>query len=108
MPTLNELHQRQSAMLQAPVLSLNYIYLLCCCGLPAEVVEVACGIAPMLSGEIVENVASGIDCYSIRQPLGVRQQGGGVSGPPDCSPKTLRVNSPSDPSAPSATLVVFH
>lgn len=40
----------------------------CAC---AEVVEVACGIAPMLAGELVENVASGIDCYSIRQPLGV-------------------------------------
>lgn len=36
-----------------------------------EVVEVACGIAPFLMGETIENVASGIDCYSIRQPLGV-------------------------------------
>ncbi|GIL53861.1 hypothetical protein Vafri_9374 [Volvox africanus] len=36
-----------------------------------EVVETACGIAPYLSGELVENVAGGIDCYSIRQPLGV-------------------------------------
>ncbi len=31
----------------------------------------ACGIAPYLAGEAVESVASGIDCYSIRQPLGV-------------------------------------
>jgi len=31
----------------------------------------ACGIAPMLMGETVENVAGGIDCYSIRQPIGV-------------------------------------
>lgn len=38
-----------------------------------EVVEAACGIAPMLMGEVVENVASGIDCYSLRQPLGVRR-----------------------------------
>ncbi|PNW72254.1 hypothetical protein CHLRE_16g675650v5 [Chlamydomonas reinhardtii] len=36
-----------------------------------EVVETACGIAPYMTGEMVENVAGGIDCYSIRQPLGV-------------------------------------
>eukprot|EP00878_Enallax_costatus_P000935 GHUV01001065.1.p1 GENE.GHUV01001065.1~~GHUV01001065.1.p1 ORF type:complete len:530 (+),score=115.09 GHUV01001065.1:167-1756(+) len=36
-----------------------------------EVVEAACGIAPMLMGETIENIASGIDCYSIRQPVGV-------------------------------------
>eukprot|EP00200_Dunaliella_tertiolecta_P005719 CAMPEP_0202355528 /NCGR_PEP_ID=MMETSP1126-20121109/10385_1 /ASSEMBLY_ACC=CAM_ASM_000457 /TAXON_ID=3047 /ORGANISM="Dunaliella tertiolecta, Strain CCMP1320" /LENGTH=539 /DNA_ID=CAMNT_0048948159 /DNA_START=88 /DNA_END=1707 /DNA_ORIENTATION=+ len=36
-----------------------------------EVVEYACGMAPQLAGEMVENVATGIDCYSIRQPLGV-------------------------------------
>eukprot|EP00879_Flechtneria_rotunda_P000420 GHRR01000514.1.p1 GENE.GHRR01000514.1~~GHRR01000514.1.p1 ORF type:complete len:535 (+),score=119.48 GHRR01000514.1:75-1679(+) len=36
-----------------------------------EVVEAACGIAPLLMGETVENVASGIDCYTIRQPVGV-------------------------------------
>ncbi|PNH12848.1 Methylmalonate-semialdehyde dehydrogenase [acylating], mitochondrial [Tetrabaena socialis] len=37
-----------------------------------EVVEAACGIAPYMAGEMVENVASGgIDCYSLRQPLGV-------------------------------------
>eukprot|EP00877_Chromochloris_zofingiensis_P007850 jgi/Chrzof1/3318/Cz12g20220.t1 len=36
-----------------------------------EVVEAACGIAPYLMGETVENVAAGIDCYSIRQPVGV-------------------------------------
>jgi hypothetical protein len=43
----------------------------CCCCWRAEVVEAACGIAPMLMGETVENVAGGIDCYSLRQPLGV-------------------------------------
>eukprot|EP00775_Hariotina_reticulata_P009074 gene9074-9244_t len=36
-----------------------------------EVVEAACGIAPLLMGETVEDVAGGIDCYSIRQPIGV-------------------------------------
>ncbi|KIZ05257.1 methylmalonate-semialdehyde dehydrogenase [Monoraphidium neglectum] len=36
-----------------------------------EVVEAAAGIAPLMMGETVENVASGIDCYSYRQPLGV-------------------------------------
>lgn len=47
----------------------------CWCVVPrttlTEVVEAMCGIAPMLMGETVENVASGIDCYSIRQPIGV-------------------------------------
>lgn len=38
----------------------------------SEVVETAAGIAPLLMGETVENVAAGIDCYSYRQPLGVR------------------------------------
>ena len=36
-----------------------------------EVVEVACGIAPMLMGETVENVSTGMDTYSYRVPLGV-------------------------------------
>ncbi|KAI8469036.1 MAG: Aldehyde/histidinol dehydrogenase [Monoraphidium minutum] len=36
-----------------------------------EVVEAAAGIAPLMMGETVENVAAGIDCYSYRQPLGV-------------------------------------
>jgi len=36
-----------------------------------EVVEAACGIAPFMAGEAMENVATGIDCISIRQPLGV-------------------------------------
>lgn len=39
--------------------------------LPAEVVETACGIQHYMSGEFVENVATGVDCYSMRQPLGV-------------------------------------
>lgn len=38
----------------------------------AEVVEYAAGIAPQLMGSFVENVAGGMDTYSIRQPLGVR------------------------------------
>ncbi|GAX83738.1 hypothetical protein CEUSTIGMA_g11163.t1 [Chlamydomonas eustigma] len=36
-----------------------------------EVVEASCGIAPFLAGDVLENMAAGIDCYSIRQPLGV-------------------------------------
>ncbi|XP_024359151.1 methylmalonate-semialdehyde dehydrogenase [acylating], mitochondrial [Physcomitrium patens] len=36
-----------------------------------EVVEQACGMANQQMGEFVENVSSGIDTYSIRQPLGV-------------------------------------
>ncbi len=34
-------------------------------------VEAACGIGPLMMGETLESVAGGIDCYSIRQPLGV-------------------------------------
>ena len=37
----------------------------------AEVVEFACGIPQLLKGEFNENVASGIDSYNMRQPLGV-------------------------------------
>ena len=36
-----------------------------------EVVEFACGIPQLLKGELSENVSSGVDCYQIRQPLGV-------------------------------------
>ena len=36
-----------------------------------EVVEFACGIAPLLKGEFSENVSTEVDSYSIRQPLGV-------------------------------------
>jgi malonate-semialdehyde dehydrogenase (acetylating)/methylmalonate-semialdehyde dehydrogenase len=36
-----------------------------------EVVEHACNIPSLLMGETVENVASGVDTYSITQPLGV-------------------------------------
>src|SRR5215217_7196912 len=36
-----------------------------------EVVEFACGIPQLLKGEFSENVGTGIDVYSIRQPLGV-------------------------------------
>jgi malonate-semialdehyde dehydrogenase (acetylating)/methylmalonate-semialdehyde dehydrogenase len=36
-----------------------------------EVVEFACGIPDLLKGEHNENVGTGVDAYSIRQPLGV-------------------------------------
>ena len=36
-----------------------------------EVVEFACGIPQLLKGEHNEGVARGVDCYTIRQPLGV-------------------------------------
>ena len=36
-----------------------------------EVVEFATGIPQMLKGEFTEEVGTGVDCYSLRQPLGV-------------------------------------
>jgi malonate-semialdehyde dehydrogenase (acetylating) / methylmalonate-semialdehyde dehydrogenase len=36
-----------------------------------EVVDFACGIPHLLKGSFSENVSSGVDAYSIRQPLGV-------------------------------------
>jgi malonate-semialdehyde dehydrogenase (acetylating)/methylmalonate-semialdehyde dehydrogenase len=36
-----------------------------------EVVEFACGAPSLLMGEVLDNVARGIDCDAIRQPLGV-------------------------------------
>src|SRR5437667_6525437 len=36
-----------------------------------EMIEFACGIPSLLMGESIENIARGIDCDSIRQPLGV-------------------------------------
>src|ERR1700744_1172325 len=36
-----------------------------------EVVEFALGVPSLLMGEILENMARGIDCEAIRQPLGV-------------------------------------
>src|SRR3954469_25556113 len=36
-----------------------------------EMVEFACGIPSLLMGEHLENIARGIDCDSIRQPLGI-------------------------------------
>ena len=36
-----------------------------------EVVEFACGIGEMLKGERNEDVSSGVDTFSVRQPLGV-------------------------------------
>ena len=34
-------------------------------------VEFACGVPSLMMGEHLENIARGIDCDSIRQPLGV-------------------------------------
>ena len=36
-----------------------------------EVVEFSCGIPHLLKGEVTENVGSGVDSHSLRQPLGV-------------------------------------
>lgn len=36
-----------------------------------EVVEFALGVPSLLMGEVLENVARGIDCEAVRQPLGV-------------------------------------
>jgi malonate-semialdehyde dehydrogenase (acetylating)/methylmalonate-semialdehyde dehydrogenase len=36
-----------------------------------EVVEFACGIPHLIKGEFSENVGTGVDAYSMRQPLGV-------------------------------------
>lgn len=36
-----------------------------------EIIEYACGIADFLKGNFSENVGTDIDCYSMRQPLGV-------------------------------------
>lgn len=35
-----------------------------------EVVELACGIAPLLHGAVSENAATGVDVTTVRQPLG--------------------------------------
>ncbi|HET7810560.1 MAG TPA: CoA-acylating methylmalonate-semialdehyde dehydrogenase [Steroidobacteraceae bacterium] len=36
-----------------------------------EVVEFACGAPHLLKGEFADNVGAGVDCFSLRQPLGV-------------------------------------
>lgn len=36
-----------------------------------EVIEYTCNMGPDLMGELMENVSTGIDTYSIKQPLGV-------------------------------------
>ncbi|HWM29469.1 MAG TPA: CoA-acylating methylmalonate-semialdehyde dehydrogenase [Woeseiaceae bacterium] len=36
-----------------------------------EVVEFACGIPHLIKGDYNDQVATGVDCYSMRQPLGV-------------------------------------
>lgn len=36
-----------------------------------EVIEMACGISHVMSGETVGNISKGIDTYSYRVPLGV-------------------------------------
>src|ERR1051326_2794360 len=35
-----------------------------------EMVEFACGVPSLMMGESIENIARGIDCDTIRQPLG--------------------------------------
>ena len=41
----------------------------------AEVVEYASNIASEIRGDYVEHVSTGMDTYSIRQPLGVSPDG---------------------------------
>jgi malonate-semialdehyde dehydrogenase (acetylating)/methylmalonate-semialdehyde dehydrogenase len=36
-----------------------------------EVVEFACGIPHLLKGQFTENAGTGVDCHSLRQPVGV-------------------------------------
>ena len=36
-----------------------------------EVIEFACGIPHLLKGEYSENVGTGVDCHTLRQPVGV-------------------------------------
>jgi malonate-semialdehyde dehydrogenase (acetylating) / methylmalonate-semialdehyde dehydrogenase len=36
-----------------------------------EVIEFACGIPHLLKGEYTENAGSGVDCHTLRQPVGV-------------------------------------
>src|SRR5690349_13183819 len=36
-----------------------------------EIVEFACGVAPMLKGDFTDQVATGLDNWTLRQPLGV-------------------------------------
>ena len=36
-----------------------------------QMVETACGMPTLLMGKSLEDIASGIDCYSIRRPMGV-------------------------------------
>jgi malonate-semialdehyde dehydrogenase (acetylating)/methylmalonate-semialdehyde dehydrogenase len=36
-----------------------------------EMIEFACGVPSLLMGESIENIARGIDCDTIRQPMGV-------------------------------------
>lgn len=58
-----------------------------------EVVEYAAGIGPDLMGEMLENVSTGIDTYSIRQPLGVRDVKRArvrVPGATRCAPRSWR------------------
>ena len=45
------------------ILTLNFCFV--------EVVEYACSITSLQTGEIVEGVSKDMDTYSIRQPLGV-------------------------------------
>ena len=48
-----------------------------------EVVEFACGIPHLLKGEFTENVGTGVDTWSMRQPLGVVRRHHAVQLPGD-------------------------
>ena len=39
-----------------------------------EVVEFACGIPHLLKGEFTEQVGTGVDSFSMRQPVGMQQE----------------------------------
>ncbi|HEY1275935.1 MAG TPA: CoA-acylating methylmalonate-semialdehyde dehydrogenase [Thermoleophilaceae bacterium] len=39
------------------------------CGL--EALEAACGVSPLLEGRFSQGIGSDVDCYSLRQPLGI-------------------------------------
>ena len=61
------LHSKSSLI----VIVLNAVIAITIAKFPLQVVEQACGMANQQMGEYLENVSTGIDTYSIRQPLGV-------------------------------------
>ncbi|MGC5254454.1 aldehyde dehydrogenase family protein, partial [Escherichia coli] len=40
-------------------------------GRAIQMVETACGIPTLMMGKVLEDIASGIDCHSVRRPMGV-------------------------------------